>query len=643
MCGIAGIIGPGSRSEQLLKQIGDRLAHRGPDDHGIWADPTLPIGFSHRRLAIVDLSAAGHQPMLSGDGRWAICYNGEIYNHQDLRRSLDPDNAQPWRGHSDTETLVEAVAAWGLERTLKALVGMFAFALLDRKEGRLFLARDRFGEKPLYYGHAGRDILFASELKSFHVHPDFDTTIDLSAVDALVSHAYIGSPKSIFRSVRKLPPGHVLELDVGKGWHELAEPYAYWSYEQVVGSGLKSPFGTRQEAIEQVDAALRSAIAGQSVADVPVGTFLSGGIDSSLITAIYQQLNPGKVKTYTIGFDEAGYDESADAKKVAAHIGTLHRELRVSSADAQSVIPKIPEMFDEPFADSSQIPTYLVSQLARSEVTVALSGDAGDELFGGYNRHVRLPRLWSMMTAVPRPIRKPMGAIASRIPPSLWDKLFGLVRGANGADHVGTKIAKFSKLATSLDHPDQLVESFLDEWSGDQSPLIAPVKRGSIGLPLGSDAPLATRLMLADASTYLPDDILCKVDRAAMACSLETRVPFLDHRLAEVAARIPVSMNIRGSTGKSILRDLLANYVPRELIERPKAGFAIPIGRWLRGDLCDWAEHLLDEKTLRADGIFDAAVVRKRWETHLSGQSDASQAIWTILMFQSWKEHWKIS
>lgn len=644
MCGIAGIVGPGSHSDELLSRMGSSLTHRGPDDSGVWRDPKHSVGLSHRRLAIVDLSAAGHQPMLSRDGRWAICYNGEVYNHLDIRELLDPAGRHHWRGHSDTETLVEAIAIWGLERTLQATVGMFAFALFDRKEGTLTLVRDRFGEKPLYYARAGRDLLFASEIKAFHQHPEFDTAIDPRAISSLVSRAYVETPLSIFKSARKLPAGYLLCIHAGQEWSDLSDPIPYWRYEDVVRKGLQNPFNDRQEAIEQIDAALRRSIAGQSVADVPVGAFLSGGIDSTLVTAMYQQMNPGKVKTYTIGFDEVGYDESADARKLAAHIGTQHCELRVSSKEAQFVIPMLPQMYDEPFADSSQIPTFLVSRLARENVTVALSGDAGDELFAGYNRHHRLPRLWTMMTALPGSVRRPLGSLASKIPPVTWNRLIAAVRrGDKAGDHVGTKIAKFSRLAATLERPEQLIDAFMDEWGGNISPLLSGGRSLTPALPLSDDVALPTRMMLADAITYLPDDILCKVDRAAMASSLETRVPFLDHRLADVAARIPVAMNIKGATGKTILRDTLANYVPRHLFDRPKAGFAVPIGRWLKTDLRDWAEQLLDAQKLHADGIFDARIVRQKWDDHLSGKVDATQAIWSILMFQSWKEHWRIS
>lgn len=643
MCGIAGIVGPSSHDAALLSRMGDRLIHRGPDDDGIWSDPDRPVGFSHRRLSILDLSPAGHQPMLSADGRWAICYNGEIYNHADIRTSLDPAGTMAWRGHSDTETLVEAVSRWGVAPTLDKIVGMFALALLDRREGMLHLIRDRFGEKPLYYGMAGRDLLFASELKVFHEHPDFSKTVDMDAVSAFVSRGFIAAPRSIFRDVKKLPAGHWLQIRVADMPGSLPESVAYWSYTDVVRQGLQQPFNDRAEALDAMDAALRRSIHAQAVADVPVGTFLSGGIDSSLITAVYQNLHPGRVNSFTIGFDEAGYDESHDARRIADHLGTNHHELRVSSSDAMAVIPTLAEIYDEPFGDSSQIPTLLVSRMARKTVTVALSGDGGDELFGGYNRYTRLPRLWSLMTAIPRPLRRALGNVAGAVPESAWNGLAALGKPGRAADHIGAKMVKFSRLAATLDTPDQLLASFLNEWSGYGSPLASGPLPVSSPLPLDENAPLASRVMLSDALQYLPGDILCKVDRAAMSCSLETRVPFLDHRLATEAARIPVGMNIAGSDGKQILRDLLARYVPRELFERPKAGFAIPIGRWMRTDLRPWAEDLLSEQSLRDAGVFDVAVIRSRWSDHLSGRIDASQAIWSILMCQSWRRHWRIN
>nr|WP_294850388.1 asparagine synthase (glutamine-hydrolyzing) [uncultured Sphingomonas sp.] len=643
MCGITGIVGPGSRSDDLLRQMTGRLAHRGPDDQGLWADPVMPLAFGHRRLSIVDLSPAGHQPMSSKDGRWVICYNGEIYNHLDIRQQLEAARTIPWQGHSDTETLIEAIATWGVEGAVAQAVGMFALAVLDRREAVLWLARDRFGEKPLYYGHAGRDLLFASELKPFHKHPDFAPDIDRDAVVDFASRGYIRAPRSIFKNVHKLPPGHLLSVAVTGERFDLSASRPYWRYESIVAAGRDNPFPSHREALLAVDAALHQSIAGQSVADVPVGTFLSGGIDSSLITAVNQHLNPGRVNSFTIGFDEAGYDESADARAIAKHLGTQHHEFRVGSADAQAIIPSLPEIYDEPFADSSQIPTYLVSKLARAHVTVALSGDGGDELFGGYNRYTRLPRMWSILSSIPTPLRKAGGSIASLVPERGWNHMVMLARGGRPADHIGAKMAKFSRLAASLNGIDDLTASFLDEWVGDKSPVRGGNHQPTAALPLSNDTPLATRLMLADAIDYLPDDILCKVDRAAMACSLETRVPFLDHRLAEAAARIPISMNIQGSTGKQILRDLLARYVPEQLFDRPKAGFAVPIGRWLRTDLRDWAEDLLDPRSLEEDGLFDSSIVHARWSRHLSGQADATQAIWSVLMFQSWRRHWSVN
>lgn len=643
MCGIAGIVGPHSHDHDLLARMAGRLVHRGPDDFGVWIDPDHPVGLAHRRLAIVDLSAAGHQPMLSGGDRWAVSYNGEIYNHRDIRAELDAQRGIAWRGHSDTETLVEAVACWGVERTVEKLVGMFAMALVDRRDGVLHLIRDRFGEKPLYYGRVGRDMLFASELKAFREHPGFSPTLDMEAVGGFVARGYIAAPRSIFTDIRKLPPGHWLSINLRDGSGDLPTPQPYWSYANVVEEGLRQPFTDRAEAVSAIDSALHRSIGQQAIADVPVGSFLSGGIDSSLITAIYHAAHPGRVKSFTIGFDEAGYDESADARRIAQHLGTDHHELRVSSADAMALIPTLPGVYDEPFADSSQIPTMLVSRMARSSVTVALSGDAGDELFGGYNRYTRLPALWKAMKTVPAPLRTIGGAAAQAIPEGFWNGALSVVRGDRSADHLGAKIHKFSRLARNLDDPDQLLSAFLNEWEGVGSPLVSRALPSPLPLPLNDQVPLASRLMLADAQDYLPDDILCKVDRAAMSCSLETRVPFLDHRLASEAARIPVTMNIAGSQGKLILRDLLSRHVPREMFERPKAGFAIPLGRWLRTDLRDWAETLLSERSLREEGIFDPAIVRARWQAHLSGKTDASAALWSVLMFQSWRQHWQIS
>ena len=629
MCGIAGYWTRKKVDPALLTRMEQCLAHRGPDDHAVWSDPEAGIGFAFRRLAILDLTPTGRQPMISADGRWTISYNGEIYNHGALRAELEAAGKAPpggWRGHSDTEVLVEAIAAWGVETALNKSVGMFAISLWDRADRRLTLARDRFGEKPLYYGRCGADFVFASELKAIRVHPQFDGAIDREALSAFAALAVIPAPLSIYRAIRKLEPGTILTLD-----DPAAEPriVPYWSYRDIVTAGLADPFDSEPAAIEALDSALRQSLSGQAVADVPVGAFLSGGIDSSTIVAFYQAVSGTRVKTFSIGFDEAGYDESGDARRVAEHLGTDHHEQRIGVAEAQGVIPLLPAIYDEPFADSSQIPTYLVSKFARESVTVAITGDGGDELFAGYNRHGLLPAAWARLSLLPPPLRR----AAALVPNAAWGGLARLAGERRG--ELGGKIAKLLRTGATAHDLDGLYAGFLDEWPD------TPVIGGSwrpwwrSGLVEGADA--VTRMTTADATGYLPDDILAKVDRASMAVSLETRVPFLDHRVAAVAARIPAAMKVRSGRGKQILRKLLDQYVPRQLVERPKAGFAVPVGSWIRGPLRDWAESLLDPKKLERGGHFDAAAVRRRWDAHLAGH-DSTQAIWSVLMFQAWLE-----
>ncbi|WP_118857352.1 asparagine synthase (glutamine-hydrolyzing) [Sphingomonas mesophila] len=633
MCGIAGIWARSQVDPKLLARMERCLEHRGPDGSGVWSDPQSGIGFAHRRLAIVDLSPSGAQPMHSADGRWVLSYNGEIYNHGEIRVELEQAGRTPpggWRGHSDTETILEAIAAWGLEAALGKAVGMFALSLWDRSERRLHLARDRFGEKPLYYGRCGADFVFASELKAIRLHPAFDGAIDRRAVAALAAIAVIPAPLSIYQGIAKLEPGTILTLDAPGSEPRVAR---YWSYRDVVREDLRAPIATEAEALDALDGALRRSLAGQAVADVPIGAFLSGGIDSSTIVALYQAVSGSRVSTFSIGFDESGYDESADARAVAQHLGTDHHEHRVGVAEAQAVIPLLPAIYDEPFADSSQIPTYLVSQFARRQVTVAITGDGGDELFAGYNRHRALPAAWSRLSLLPPPLRRAGGELAGRIPEAAWSALARL--GGQRRRDLGGKIAKGLAMAGRSTSLDQFRSAFLDEWPRGRSPVLGAGTADwwSHNLPAGLDP--ITRMTTADALGYLPDDILAKVDRASMAVSLETRVPFLDHRVAEVAAQIPVGLKVAGGEGKAILRKLLDRYVPRRLVERPKAGFAVPVGQWIRGPLRDWAEDLLDPRKLAQGGYFDARAVRDRWTDHLSGR-DSTQAIWSVLMFQAW-------
>jgi asparagine synthase (glutamine-hydrolysing) len=598
MCGIAGLFSPKHADPEIVRRMIGPIAHRGPDDQGIWTDAQAGISLGHRRLSIVDLSPLGHQPMESNDGRWVVSYNGEIYNHAALRAELEASRAHvAWRGHSDTETLVECISAWGLEATLRRSVGMFALAIWDKRNRELHLARDRFGEKPLYYGWAGESFVFGSELKSICAHPRFEARIDRGALSVFAARTYIPAPLSIYERVFKLVPGcilsitkqgaassrtHPVEEGSGGGGLKLTR---YWSYREVMAAGFADPIEDETEALDRLESTLAESIKGQAVADVPVGAFLSGGIDSSTVVALYQKYSPTPVRTFSIGFEEAGFNEAEYAKAVARHLGTVHNERYVTVKETRDVIPLLPAMYDEPFADSSQIPTHLVSRFAREQVTVSLSGDGGDELFAGYNRHFAAPALWKRLSRLPRPVRALIGSPLSQLPSSLWSSAGDLMPGSR-QPHFGSKVKKALRVAGAARSFDDVYTSFLDEWSFEASPVRnAGESHLGFDMDFAPGAPDTLRMMYCDAVSYLPDDILCKVDRAAMAVSLETRVPFLDHRVAELAARIPMRMKVRGGKGKHILRELLYREAPRKLFERPKAGFGIPVGEWIKGPL----------------------------------------------------------
>jgi len=647
MCGIAGLISGGRARPAVVAQMTRSLAHRGPDDEGVWIDEEAGVGLGHRRLSIVDLSPAGHQPMHSADGRFVLTYNAEIYNHDELRAELDSTGLMPdggWRGHSDTETFLQGIAHWGLEATLGKSVGMFAFALWDRRERKLFLVRDRFGEKPLYYGWVGGDFVFGSELKALRASGGFENAIERRALAAFCSRGYVPATLSIYQRIFKLEPGCILEVTpaacanprdeapkIGEasGGLRLSR---YWDYAEVVRSGLGNQIEDEADALKLLEAALGRAVRGQSVADVPVAAFLSGGIDSSTVVALYQKYSSVPVRSFTIGFHEAGFDEAAHAKAVARHLGTVHEERYVTVAEARDVIALLPTIYDEPFADSSQIPTYLVSKFAREQVTVALTGDGGDELFAGYRRHHLAGRIWNRTRRLPASLRRSAGASLSGLPTAFWTKTASLLGKRGG--HWGGVIQDQLRSAGAARSYDELYCSYLDEWAFQDSPVAA--ERSAFPLDLGAAAPDLVRALYCDAVSYLPDDILCKVDRASMAVGLETRVPFLDHRVAEAAARIPLRMKLRGKEGKLILKQMLARELPRELFERPKSGFSVPVGDWMRGALRPWAEELLDPKTLRAEGWFDAEAVHARWREHSKGVRDHTPSLWSILMFQAW-------
>ena len=645
MCGIAGVLGQGAADPRLITRMSDALRHRGPDDGGIWTDAEAGIALGSRRLAIIDISPAGHQPMHSSDGRYVLTFNGEIYNHRELRAEVEASGHAPeggWRGHCDTETLLEAIAAWGLSQALERSVGMFAFGLWDRKERTLRLVRDRFGEKPLYYGWAGRDLLFGSELKALREHPRFDRAIDPRALRLFMARNYVPAPFSIYRTIFKLEPASILTIAAGAG--PLSEPPAagpssggvslerYWSYREVLQQGLADPIHSEAEAVDALERVLARAVESQALADVPVGAFLSGGIDSSSVVALYQKYSSQKVRTFTIGFNEQAFNEADYARAVARHLGTEHHERIVTAREAQEVIPKLPQIYDEPFADSSQIPTHLVSAFAREQVKVALSGDAGDELFGGYIRYFTIARAWAALKRAPAPLRAAIARPLSHVPPTAWDAI-------GRRPYFGIKARKALKTIAHARNLDEVFGAFLDEWSEQGSPVLgANDDAAPFDLALAPGAPDALRMMYCDAVSYLPDDILCKVDRASMAVSLEVHCPFLDHRVAELAARIPLGMKIRGGTGKHVLRQMLYREAPRELFERPKTGFGIPVGEWIKGPLRDWAESLLDPRRLRSQGWLDPARVEARWREHLSGERDSTGALWSVLMFESWLE-----
>lgn len=671
MCGITGVFSLGKSRLADQAAVAARMAmaiqHRGPDDAGAWADEQAGIALGHRRLSIVDLSPAGHQPMHSGSGRYVIAFNGEIYNHQALRAELLKSDAAPvWLGHSDTETLLAAFECWGVEATLRRTVGMFAIALWDKSEHVLYLMRDRLGEKPLYYGWAGqagqRAFVFGSEIKSLRAFPGFDNPISREALQQYMRFVYVPAPYSIYQGIYKLEPGCLLSIRSMSTTLAPAKPprpgteyenltlNRWWSLSDAVEAGSKDLFPSESEALNTLEARLTEAVKLQSLADVPLGAFLSGGVDSSAIVALMQQQTSQPVRTFTVGFEESAFDESPHARAVAQHLGTLHTELFVSAAEARSVIQHLPTMYDEPFADSSQIPTHLVCRAARQHVTVALSGDAGDELFGGYNRYFWGPRIWNRLSWLPKPLRGALGTVISGASVGAWDTLGGslnsLLPGTQGIQRLGDKAHKLAARLKGVNSMDELYMSLVSEWQ-DPADVVLGSSDGVLTQPLGMfDDPLPRygvddsqlRMMYRDSMTYLPDDILCKVDRAAMAVSLETRVPFLDHRVAEVAWRMPLSMKIRGNEGKWALRQVLYKYVPRELIERPKAGFGIPVGEWLRGPLREWAEGLLDEGRLRAEGFLDPVPIRQRWDQHLRGTHDYTHSLWAVLMFQAWLE-----
>lgn len=633
MCGIVGFyraagLAP-SFAKETVRQCSTSLMHRGPDDAGEWIDPAAGIALGHRRLSILDLSSAGHQPMISASERYVVILNGEIYNHLELRKELEQSEAVlAWRGHSDTETLLAAFDRWGIAAAISKCIGMFAFALWDRRERTLTIARDRVGEKPLYYGWQGDVFLFASELKALRCYPEFRADIDRDVLARYLRYGYIAAPSSIFRGIFKLLPGTLMRFSAQQTPGSLPIPEVYWSLKQVADEGLAKPFsGSDQEAIDQLESRLKQSVAMQRVADVPLGAFLSGGIDSSTIVALMQSQSSRPVQTFTIGFDDDAFNEAAHARAVAQHLGTDHTELYVTSREAMNVIPKLPSLYDEPFGDSSAIPTILVSELARQHVTVSLSGDGGDELFGGYTRYQRSLDLWSTMRLVPRLARK------------LLSGSFTIFANRNRDSAIGRKASRLSR--------------YLSARTAEDSYQVRITQRGNTGglvLGQGQDLPCPDQslefafgrnhffenMMYFDTMVYLPDDILTKVDRASMGVSLESRVPMLNHHVIEFAWSLPRHMKVRDGDSKWLLKQLLRRYVPAQLTERPKMGFGVPVTSWIMGPLREWSESHLSESKLRQDGILNPPLVREQWLQHVKGRADISGSIWPILMFQSW-------
>lgn len=648
MCGLTGVlVRPGAlSSDQLENTLARMIApirHRGPDDDGIWSNAATGVGFGFRRLAILDLTAAGHQPMHSASGRFTMVFNGEIYNYRDLARELESGGAR-FRGHSDSEVILAAVERWGVDRAVRRFVGMFAIAIWDAQQRRLSLVRDQLGIKPMYVYAKDGVVTFGSELKALRAGPHFDDEIDRHALTAYLRYLYVPAPRSIYRHAIKLPPGHILHVENPE--LPLPESVAYWSAEEAARRGLADPFvGSDTDAINALEALLKDAVTRQMQSDVPLGALLSGGVDSSTVVALMQQSSSRAAETFSIGFDQPEYNEAPYAAAVAEHLETKHFQLVLTDRDALDVVPRLPEMFDEPFADSSQIPTFLVCQLARRQVTVALSGDGGDELFAGYHRYTRGQRLIALMDRAPHSARRLLAKAIAGVSPAAWDSIAGAVapvlphqlrvrRPGDKSESLAAllnadrSMTAYRSMVSAWQHPETLVQGGTEELGCFEQLLEAP------GVPT-----LLDRMMLADQGVYLPDDLLSKTDRASMAVSLEVRVPLLDHRVVEFAWRIPLSMKIRDGRGKWLLRQVLHRHVPQALVERPKMGFEVPIAAWLRGSLREWGEELLSTERLRASEL-NAEAIRRAWAELHCGRGNMTHALWAVLMYQAWKERW---
>lgn len=652
MCGIAGLFRPGGGDESALagsvRRMTEAVAHRGPDASGLWTDAAAGIAFGHRRLSILDLSEAGAQPMRSACGRLMVTFNGEIYNHLEMRAELERAGAAPnWHGHSDTETLLASMKHWGVAATLQRTIGMFAFGLWDSEARTLTLARDRFGEKPLYYGWSAADLVFGSELKALAAHPEWAPTLDRAALTAFMRYSYVPAPASIWRGIRKLPPASFVTFGPSVTRDQWPQPRSYWSHRAHVLSAQQGRIQDEREAIGELERLLSVAVRRQCLSDVPLGAFLSGGIDSSTIVALMQAQGSQPVRTFSIGFAEGAYNEAEDARRVAAHLGTAHTELYVDARTALDVVPGLPRIYDEPFADSSQIPTHLVAQLARKHVTVALSGDAGDELFGGYNRHVWGGALQARFGRIPPTLRRVLGTLLGAVAPEPADtvlrRLQPLLPARLRVRHAGDQVAKLARII-GADTFDKLYRALCSidgdpartVLHGEEQASWASEQMAQIDATLD---PL-DRMTLADSLSYLTDDILQKVDRAAMAVALETRVPFLDKDVVEFAARVPPAMKVRDGRGKWLVRQVLGRHVPSALIDRPKTGFSIPLDAWLRGPLKAWAGDLLSPARLQRQGLFEPQHVGRMFSEHLSGRYNHAYWLWNVLMAEAWHDAW---
>jgi asparagine synthase (glutamine-hydrolysing) len=651
MCGFAGFIdlhGQFTYSENDLKKMTSTLVHRGPDDHGTWFDRESCVGLGHQRLSILDLSADGHQPMISRNGNYVIVYNGEIYNFCELRAELEKKN-HVFRGHSDTEVILSAVEEWGVDSAVKRFVGMFAFALWNRKERVLYLVRDRLGEKPLYYGWMGKVFLFGSELKALRVHPAWNGVINRSALALYMRHNYIPAPYSIYQGINKLLPGTMLTISNRTAPGACPEQVPYWSASYVAEEGIAHPLDcSEKDAVDQLDVLLRESVRQKMIADVPLGAFLSGGIDSSTVVAMMQAQSNRPVKTFSIGFHEQGYNEARHAKAVAQYLNTEHIEWYVTPKEAMDVIPRLPGLYDEPFSDSSQIPTFLISQLTRRHVTVSLSGDGGDELFGGYSRYFLARNIWGKIGWMPTLYRQLLAWGITVVPHKLlkygFTWLLPAINKYGREGDIGDKLQKLAEVL-SVSSKEALYHRMVSHWKEPSSIVLKsfePLTVFTDRTRWSNVYDFTKKMMFLDTISYLPDNILVKVDRASMGVSLEARVPLLDHRIVEFAWRIPLSMKIKNGQGKWLLRQVLYKYIPKELIDRPKMGFGVPIDVWLRGPLREWAEALLDEKRIQMEGFFNSKPIREKWEEHLSGRRNWQYYLWDVLMFQSWLDENKV-